>query len=53
MTRNTILEAIRKKVRTKTKIKKQQLPSDVRSSFERKHYIWTDLMFFITTYKDM
>ena len=35
MTSNMILEAIMKKVRTKTKIKKQELPCDIRSSFER------------------
>ena len=35
MTNSMILEAIMKKVRMKTKIKKQQLPCGIRSSFER------------------
>ena len=34
MTKNIILQMIMEKVKTKTKIKKQQLPCDIRSSFE-------------------
>ena len=35
---------IMEKVKTKTKIKKQQLPCDIRSSFEHlQQYIWTDV----------
>ena len=44
MIKNIILQMIMEKVKTKTKIKKQQLPCDIRSSFEHlQQYIWTDV----------